>query len=107
VTITTGTEFVVSIDARIENATWDYAVQLCWAPAPAESAVCGGTAPDSLFFGRNGETKQVTPNAKTDFKVRVPVKLAGNAPTLVFRVTHGMYVEASTAEWMRWVFQPK
>jgi hypothetical protein len=106
-TITTSTEFTVSVEAKIENASLDWALELCWASKPDESPICGSTAPGSLFFGRNGETKQITPAAKADFRVRVPIKFAGNQPALVFRVMHGLYVETSTAEWMRWTFVQK
>jgi hypothetical protein len=105
--ITTGTELTVSVEARIENATWDYALILCWATDPNESPVCGSTTPGSIFFGLHGETKQVTPAARVDIKVKVPARLAGSQPALLFRVLHGMYVETSSADWMRWTYLPK
>jgi hypothetical protein len=105
--ITTGAELTVSVEARIENAKWDYALILCWVTDPNESPACGSTLPGSVFFGLNGETQQVTPAAKVDIRVKVPPKLTGNQPALLFRVLHGMYIETSSADWMRWTYQTK
>jgi hypothetical protein len=108
-TITNGMEFTIGLSGKAEKARWDYTVRPCWVSAEDGSDwdCLGSYVGDTPVVGMNMETKQVTPSATTQVRVRVPEKFAGPNPKLMLRVITHLGLEPGGLEWLAYRYEKR